>query len=277
MPIIITATDFSDTGNNAVNYACQLAAEQKARLIIIHSYMVPIMFSDVPMPATVIDDAQQDSDEQMKKLVAEMEQNYTGLDIKGKVIYGDLVDAIEEFTEENTRPWMVVIGNSSAAETSSWPDSTLIEALKTLKYPVVAVPPIAAYHSIKHICFAFDNKHSGSETALKQVTEITRQLNARLHVLYALPDIQNPENNPDIDIASRKLLEPANPEYHTVFGDNIDQTIQTFNESNTIDLLVMIPHHYSFFQGLFHKGHTKAIIHHSRIPILALHESHTHK
>jgi nucleotide-binding universal stress UspA family protein len=274
MPLIITATDFSDTGTNAVNYACQLATAQQAQLVIIHSYMIPIMFSDVPMPATIVDDAQHDSEEQMIKLVAEMEGSYPGLDIKGKIVYGDIIDAIEEFTEENVKPWVVVIGNSSSREDSSWPDSTLIEALKTLKYPVIAVPPIAAYHPIGHICFAFDNKHSGHEAALQQVTELTKQLNAQLHVLHALPDIQNPDHNPDVDIAAQKILAPANPHYHTVFGNHTDQTIQTFNEENNMDLLIMIPHKYSFFQGLFHQGHTKAIVHNSRIPILALHDAH---
>src|ERR1035437_1329044 len=123
MPLIITATDFSDVGKNAVNYACKLASAQKAQLIIIHSYIIPVMFSDVPMPVSLVDDAQRDSDEQMNKLVSNMARAYPEVAIKGKVIYGDIVDAIEEYTEANIKPWMIVIGNSSVAENFTWLDN----------------------------------------------------------------------------------------------------------------------------------------------------------
>jgi hypothetical protein len=50
MPLIIAATDFSDVAENAVNYACSLATAQKAEVMVIHSFIVPVMFSDIPMP-----------------------------------------------------------------------------------------------------------------------------------------------------------------------------------------------------------------------------------
>ncbi len=58
MPLIIAATDFSDIAQNAVKYACNLAIAQKADLLILHSYIMPVMFSDVPIPAALVNDAQ---------------------------------------------------------------------------------------------------------------------------------------------------------------------------------------------------------------------------
>lgn len=273
MALIIAATDYTETGRNAVDYACKLASAQKVRLIIIHSYSVPVMFSDVPMPASLLDDTQHDSEDQMKKLVISMLRSYPELEIEGKVIYGDIVDAIEEYSRQHQTPRMIVIGNNAINESHSWPDSTLIEAIKDLPYPVLAVPGNAVYHTVQKICFAYDNKHSANDVALHQITYICKLFGAELHVVHALPELPSPDINPHVDPLAEKLMAPANPVYHQVFDNNVDRGIQTFIEKNNMDLLVVIPHKYTFFQGLFHKGHTKAIVHHTHIPILALHDA----
>ena len=78
MPLIITATDFSDVAENAVNYACSLATALKADVVILHSFIVPVMFSDIPMPVSLMNDAQGDADESMKKLVERCSATYSG-------------------------------------------------------------------------------------------------------------------------------------------------------------------------------------------------------
>src|ERR1039458_3926639 len=120
MPLIITATDFSEVAENAVNYACNLASTQSAHVVIVHSFIIPVMFSDIPMPGSLITDAQNDAEEQMKKLVNIMMLSFPGLAIDGKVIYGDTIDALSDYSEENNKPWMIIVGNSSFGEYSYW-------------------------------------------------------------------------------------------------------------------------------------------------------------
>jgi nucleotide-binding universal stress UspA family protein len=274
MPFIIAATDFSEVAENAIQYACKLAAAQNAQVNIIHSFIVPVMFSDIPMPGSMINDAQNDAESQMNSLVEDLSASYPQLTVRGKVIYGDIINAIEEYTEEYKDPWMIVVGNSIASESSTWPDSTLIDAFRNLKYPVLAVPPAASYRSIRNICFAFDNKHNGNDKALKQLAAISQNVHAELHVLNAQPDVHNQDNNTDFDENAKKLLEPVKPRYHVLYeSNNVDQAIETFIEQNNMDWLIMIPRKHSFFEGLFHKSHTKSVAHHSHIPILALHET----
>ena len=271
MPLIIAATDFSDVAENAVNYACNLASAHNAQVVIVHSFMIPVMFSDIPMPGSLITDAQNDAEEQMKKLISNMVSAYPGLAIEGKVIYGDTIDALGDYSEANNTPWLIIVGNSGPGENSYWTDSILMAAFKKLAFPVLAIPPALKYQKVSKICFAFDNKHKGNDTALQQVKDLTLQLNAQLHVL----NIQVGEDNKtDIDETAKSILAGANPEYHFVYGaENIDNAIQDYISSNSIDWLILIPHKHSFFEGLFHKSHTLNISHHSHIPILALHEN----
>lgn len=271
MPLIITATDFSPVGNNAVRYACSLAETVNARVIVLHSFIFPAMFSDLPLPASLVNEAQNDADKHMTQLVNELQGDHRDIDIKGKVDYGDILSTLDNYTKENIHPWLIVIGNSTAGEKGTWPDSTIVDALKTLKYPVLAVPPGCSYRPVKSICFAFDNKHKSNDSALQQLIQMTTAMQAQLHVLNA--QAQTTDNKvAEIDEHVKTVLLPAAPEYHIVYDTDIDSSIQQFITSNNIDWLVLLPRKHSFFEGLFHRSHTKSIAHHTSIPVIALHE-----
>ena len=92
-------------------------------------------------------------------------------------------------------------------------------------------------------------------------------------MLHAEKDTLNRDNLQDIDQEIKNILAPVNPHYHIIYDANINETINTAVKKNDIDWLVMIPRKHSFFEGLFHKSHTKALASHSTIPVLALHET----
>jgi nucleotide-binding universal stress UspA family protein len=72
-------------------------------------------------------------------------------------------------------------------------------------------------------------------------------------------------------------LAPLHPNYHIQGGvHDVEQAIQNFIESNDIDWVVMIPRKHSFFQGLFHRSHTRAVANHTSIPIMALPDAGDH-
>ncbi len=274
MKLIVTATDFSEVAENATHYACQLAVAQNARLVIIHSFLFPVMFSDVPMPSSLISDVETDSEGQMKITVHNLQQAYPALDIQGTVIDGDIISALEKYSEQNQEPWLVVLGNSMAAEHASSIDSIVISAFRLMKYPVLAIPPGAVFKPVKKICLAFDNKHEGNAKALTQLKDIAMAFSAELEVLNLQIDVFNRDNMTDIDEAAINILAPANPHFHIIYDvNNIENAITDFVDKNNVDWLIMIPRKHSFFEGLFHKSHSTAMAHKSHIPIVALHET----
>jgi nucleotide-binding universal stress UspA family protein len=275
MSLIIAATDFSEVGENAVNYACQLALGHQAELVIVHSYMVPVMFSDIPIPSPIINDTIHDAESHMDKLINRLKATYGGLPIKGMVLYGDIIDALAEYTEERN-PWLVVVGNSNADGDNSWMDNALHSSFKKLKYPVLAIPHGYQYTPVHRLCFAFDNKHTGNDLALQQLLGISVALTAELHVLNVQADVHNQDNNPDIDAHAREVLSRARPKYHILFEhENIEAAIIDYVRDNQADWLILIPRKHSFFESIFHKSLTNSISHHLRIPIVALHDQHS--
>ncbi len=274
MKLIITATDFSEVAENATRYACELAVAQSARVVIIHSFLFPVMFSDVPMPSNLIEDIENDSEGQMKITVSNFQQEYPTLDIQGSVIDGDIISALEKYSQQNQEPWLVVLGNSMAMAHAAAIDSIVLSAFRLMKYPVLAIPPNAIFKPVKKICLAFDNKHEGNTTALTQLKDIALALGADLQVLNLQMDGFNRDNMTDIDEDAIKILAPANPHFHVIYDvSNIENAIADFAKKNNIDWVILIPRKHSFFEGLFHKSHSTAMAHHSRIPLVALHET----
>lgn len=272
MPLIVTATDFSEIAENAVVYACQLAESRKSKVVVLHAYMLPVMFSDVPMPSSIVKDEEKDAREMMDQLLSRLRSRFPGVDVEGKVLYGDTIDILEDLKAGDAGPWMVVVGNNSQYAHTSWVESVLLTAFKSLTYPVLAVPPGAVFRSIRRLCFAMDNKPGGYEDALEQIVNITSGFRAELHVLTILP--ANPQHEQEETATQHhELLSTINPVYHLVKdAADVDEAILAFTEKNDFDWLVLMPRKHSFFDALMHKSHTRALAHHSRIPILALHE-----
>lgn len=275
MPVIITATDFSETGENAVRYACELAREHSASVTIIHSFIVPIAFSETPMPVMPIDESKEIAEDRMKKELNELKAKFPEVEMVGKIMYGDIIDCLKEYTEEGVAPWMIILGNSGTGEESSlWLGSTALSALKVLQYPVIAIPLTTQYKSIKKICFACDYKHVTGKLPTQQLLDIVQHTKAELHVLNV--EHNNSGVDPETPLETEQLvhyLAPVKPEYHFVDDANTDEAINEFVDANQMDWLVVIPHKHSFFEGLFHKSHVKAMVKMSHVPIVALHEA----
>lgn len=268
MSVIITATDFSDIADQAVNYACQLASQQGASVLIFHSFIVPFTYTDdvTPVPVIPVDDLMKITEENMNNYVVKQKALFPGLNITTKILYGDIIDSIEEYIEHTT-PWMVVLGNTG--EPSTLFGSTALTALRNLKCPVLAIPAGTAYKPVKNICLAVNEYSDKDAAAIHELMGLAQQLGAGVHVLQ----VKGAETTSENSLAAlHQLLEPVHPEYHVVENKSIDDGIQQFIATANVDWLAIIPHKHSFFENLFHKSHTQAMVKRSNIPVIAFHE-----
>src|SRR6188768_1364823 len=49
MKTILVPTDFSKNADNACKYAIGIAKETKAKIILMHAYETPVLYTEVPM------------------------------------------------------------------------------------------------------------------------------------------------------------------------------------------------------------------------------------
>lgn len=273
MSAIITATDFSDIATNAVHYACNMAKDLGDPLIVMHAYTVPVSFHDTPMPVIPMEESREIAEEQTNKLIEELRAQYPGIDVTGKVTYGDITDSLKDHIKEHGG-WVVVVGNSSD-ESGFWLGSNLLTALRNLQCPVLAIPGEKTYSKVERICFACDYENVAEKLPANELVKLVTKAGAALHVLNV--DHENKGFDPDTPLESTELHEmiaEAKPEYHYIDSEDIDEGIRKYVDENNMDWLVVIPHKHNFFESIFHKSHTKAIVKNSKIPIVALHDKH---
>jgi nucleotide-binding universal stress UspA family protein len=272
MSVIISATDFSDTANNATHYACSMALSYNATLTLLHSYFVPVSFADNPMPVMPISEGREIAEDQMNRLLGELRTMYPGLQVNSYITYGFVTDSLKEYIEE-IKPWLVVIGNSTDAETNFWLGSNLLSELKQLQCTVIAIPPDIKFGSVKKICLACDFQEVQNEFPSADIINLVQQTGASLHVLNV--DYNNREFGTSTPLTSTILhdaLKSIQPEYHYIEDEHTEEGINKFVENNGIDWLMIMPHKHTFWQNIFGKSHTKQIVQKVHIPIVALHE-----
>jgi nucleotide-binding universal stress UspA family protein len=274
MSLIVTITNFSDAANKAINYSCRLAAEVNASVMVLHQYVMPVTINDDPMMMTPLNTATVNDLDMIKNIVeeqvAELKKIHADIEISGNVIYGDIPDSLEEYTKSQ-QPMLIVIGNSDE-DTSMLIGSDVADTLRNLPYPVLAIPPGTTYKPVSKICLAYDFKRNNDQPAIDQLAQIAQLLKAELHVLNVSNNKQENENITDVAESFKGNISALQPQFHFVAGEQVDDTIRQFVADNNIDWLTIIPHKHSFFERLFKKTHTEAMVQMGHVPILALHD-----
>lgn len=272
MSVIITATDFSDVATDAVYYACQMAEATGSTLTIVHSYTIPVAFNDNPMPIIPMEEGKEIADKSMAELLEELKEKFSTLSISSHIAYGDITETLKDYLNE-VNPWLVVVGNSTSDDGYSWLGSSLLNTLRHIPCPVIAVPDDATYKHKMNMCFACDYKNVAEALPAERLMTAVNKADAKLHILNVDYNDKHYSTDTPYEMAQlRELLEPISPEYHNIESEDINEGILKFVDDNGIDLLVVTPHKHSFFESLFHKSHTKALVQKSKVPILAIHD-----
>lgn len=267
MSKILVATDFSEVAKHATHYACLLAATYHFQVHLVNAHMVPIAFSDTPVPLLPLDETRQVAEQHMQELILLLRQDFPNLTITGECFLGEAVDVLTDCCKEML-PLMTVLGNSGSADDGAWLGSTVLNGMRQLSCPVLAVPAGYAFRQIQTICLACDNDDLNGGLELETLLRLQQQLNASLELVY----VRRPDTAPPDFEGSRLKAALAGQalEWHEVSGTDIAEAVHAAAIGMNADWLAVVPHRHNFIAGLFHKSQTKAILHESELPVLAL-------
>lgn len=266
MPTILVATDLSLKGNNAAHYAAAMAQQRDCDLLMLHTYYMPVTFNDTAMPMMPLPDMHDAAGERLSSALEKVKAAFPGLNVMARSEYGTIEDTLEEVIEE-VKPELLVIGTDNDEEDSFWSGSTSADLLRNTQTPILAVPAGYAYKAMQHVCMAVDEGGVREDESLTALQAFLKMMNAVLHIVHvATPnDTGKPIAIPSMGGEQQVILHPEKT------AGGVDDAIADYVAANGMDCLVVIPHHYSFWESLFHKSHTKALLHKIHVPVLALH------
>lgn len=271
MKKILIATDFSPAAMNAAKYAADMALAIDAGLLLLHVYQAPVIYSEVPV-AVNTEEMLSDANKEIIRIKNEISNQLNKkISIETEVREGVFFSELEKVCEK-INPYTVVMGcqGTTAAERLIL-GGHAIHAAKYLNWPLITVPVNVKFSMIKKIGFACDFDNVIETVPVDEIKNLMKDFKAELHILNTG---KKTEFNPDTVFQSgmlQEMMEGVKPNYHFITNSNIDEGIIEFAEQNNIDLLIVLPKRHGFIDKLIHKSHTKQLVLHSHVPVMALH------
>ncbi len=268
MKTIIIATDFSNTALNAAHYAVKFAEIVHADILLVNVFEVLANYGEIAFDVNV-DKLTKDATDDINKLKEELLRN-TKISITTTVRLGVFSQELETVCNE-IKPYALVMGSQGKTATERFFfGSHVLDAMRALEWPVIAVPLKAIFNTIYRIGLAYDFKTAIADTIIEKIKLTATDFNSELHVLNF-----EREDNFDAEYVStsNKLerdLKPFELKFHFVASNHIDESIIEFVDKNYINLLIIMPKHHTAIEVMFTESHTKALVIHSHVPILSL-------
>jgi nucleotide-binding universal stress UspA family protein len=269
---IIVPTDFSSAATNAAHYAAEMAVAIKANLLLLHVYSLPVVYSEMPV---VINDSQLVKDYETALAVLKhdlLQKTNFAIKIDLELRTGTFFAELKAVCNYR-KPYTVVMGSQGTSEVERMLfGSHTVYAMKHLMAPLITVPPGVKFSSLNKIGLACDFDKVVDTTPVDEIKLLVTDFNAELHLLNTgEAEVFDPGLVYEFGLL-RQMLDSVKPHFHYISNKNTDQAIIDFAETNELDLLVIMPRRHSLLDKLVRKSHTRQLVLHSHVPVMALHQ-----
>lgn len=271
---ILVPTDFSDTAENAVNYAIKMANFFSANLILLHVNQIPVSTPEFGIAAYNFAEVKKDSLDTLNEKALKIKKEYPQIsEVECFSEIGDSSDLIAEFSKDHDVD-MVVMGNSGHGSKfkKNIFGSTSVTVAKKIAVPLIIVPPEVRYKVINNMAYAcvYDEQIETS-TSLMKVRSLSNEFNSLLSVLHVIPEnhlIDEKEAN--IDVYVENKLSTTEHRTYILTENDVSVGILDFVKDHNMDMIVVEPQKHSLFHSLFHSSVTNELAFFSTVPVLTI-------
>lgn len=279
MKTILVPTDFSPAANNAAHYAFELGKGIKASLKLCYAVMLPTtapLGQPVAWPLMDYSSLQQEANEELSKLSIELKTN-SELSVSDcpPVHYSAEIGTVSEVVKEllnREKASLVVMGTSGAGALSRvFLGSSSRALIDHADFPILLVPPGAAFKKMKKIAFATDLSE-GDLLLIHSLSIFARAFNAEILIVHITPaDLDHGLDQDKVDAFLNEVTCKVNYSkiyYRHVKDMDVDDGLNWLTEHVAIDLLAMVHRKHHFIQRIFKGSQTKKMVGHLKLPLL---------
>jgi len=271
MRTILTASDFSNNGNNTVEYAASLAEVFNSRLIICHvneTFTHNIRISESVVNAELISEMKTN----LESLKQKVRSKHSGLSIDCIVLTGSTShETIKNYSEENHIDLIVIGCTGTNLLERKLMGSTSAKLILSSKIPLICLPEHANYSPIKRIAFATDLKEDNLSACLSIIT-FAKQFDSEISFLFidTKDEIHTEEQISELTRKIREKIHYPKISGYIIQHINLSKGINAFHKKNNIDLLVMLKHIDEISKVPSSKSNTVYVSEHTNLPLLVL-------
>ncbi|MEO7215331.1 universal stress protein [Mucilaginibacter sp.] len=283
MKTYLVPIDFSEAAFNAAHYAAQLSHQTDVeRIILINAYYVSPYESLLPN-ADMMMLRESEVEEEAGIRIGQLETlKYTlqsrvkeGVIIQTRLHRSHLLRAVVDAVAQNNVGLVILgsIGNSTVREKNIGIGSHVIAISKTCPVPVMVVPPAYKYQRINTALVACDFKKVKDSVPAEALHKLLDKRNIKLLVVHAVAKgkqgVADAETLAE-ETALHQMLKDLKPEYYYINDPEIIKGVLDFAVEKGAQMVIALPHTYSFLQSILHNSISQQLAASSPVPVLLL-------
>jgi nucleotide-binding universal stress UspA family protein len=283
MKTYLVPVDFSDAALNAANFATRLSHESDVTTIILmNAYYISAYETMLPNPDMVmlsdyeIEESAKDRISQLENLKSVLsEQVREGVQITIRLNRSHLLRAVVDVIAQDHADLVIIgsIGNSTVREGTAGIGDHVIKISKASPAPVLVVPPAYQYSHIDEAVIACDFRKVKENAPLDALQRLLNKRAIKILVVnvntVGRQTIADPEQLAK-ETALHEVLEKFHPQYYAVNNPNTITGILDFVTEHNAQMIIALPHTYSFLQSILHNSISQQLAKNSTIPVLLL-------
>ena len=272
---ILVPVDFSETSDNALLYAVNLANYFSSNIVLLHVSAIPIYNNEYNIVSYTVNDSVTDSNDLLKEKAQLLKKENV---LIGSVEYytevGDLKNVVLSYISDKNIDLVVMgITGHDTDIGKILIGSNAVTISRESSIPVFIISKNHEYKQIKNIAYASEyDSNVREQTGLIQIKNIASMFGASLSVLHVIPDnhlISEAESSTDLFIEQK--LESTSHKTFILSEDNASAALLDFIKNHEIDVIVLEQKKHSFLHKLIYPSTTKEIAFSSPIPVLTIH------
>ncbi len=274
MKKILVPSDFSETSNEAFQFALALAAKTRGEIVLVHVLAIPTLYTVgfAGEPSTFDPIYYQTIEAESKKELEKLKASAKGVNVSTQVIYGDFPTSLTSIVESK-RIDLIIMGTSGA---SGWKEffvgSNTEKVVRFSPAPVLAVRKAIDPNSIKSILLPSTLDLNQTEFVTK-LQELQNFFNATIHVLLV-----NTPTHFRRDTEAREAMEEFAKHYklkefklHFRNARREEDGIIDFAIKEKMDMIAMATHARKGLAHLFNESIAENVVNHIHCPIWTYH------
>lgn len=274
MKTLLVPIDFSKSTKSVLNYTIAIAKCNSSKIILFHSYQLPIlrkqgsMLSKNEIETQIVNNLKQAAE--YIKL-----NNNENLIVECMPSYGNPVNEIKLCAKKN-KVDLIIMGllKSDSLEDNIIEDvsTTLINELKC---PVIIINENVVFRDVKNIVLAFDYKEIKNKYSLSILNKFISLFKSHVFIFNIVkPQLECISSVSKVLNGTNLVheLKDAAHSFHYSENEDVVEGINNFVINKEVDMVVMIPHKHSPLYNLYNESQTKKMILHTPVPLLILSE-----
>lgn len=269
MKTILVPTDFSEIADNAALYAASLARLTKAKIILFHSFHIPIPVNDVPIIVVSVEELEKVNKEQLENVKKTISSDELLIECVTKI--GFAVDEVLNYSRQNNID-LIVMGITGGTLINEYLiGSSTTDVIRKTKTPVLVIPEKCKFKKMSKIVLASDYSDITDKSVLAPLHEFIDLFKAKLLVVNVMAVEEVPTVEKAVSgVQLEHYLEGVEHDLYFSSNNDVVQGLNEFVDEEKADMIAMIPRKHNVFQRIFNEGNTKKMTFHTHIPLLAL-------